>query len=103
MVQLPLVGQDLHIIEASRSRSDTTLGKTPLDEWQVCRRDSTDNPQHSHVKDIHAPGGFEPTIPGNERPQTHALDRGASGTGILIIYRQINFYAKINDKFSYIL
>jgi len=31
MAQQPLVGQDL-IIEASRSHSDTTLGRTPLDE-----------------------------------------------------------------------
>jgi len=26
--------------------------------------------------------GFEPTIPANERPQTHALDRAATGIGI---------------------
>jgi hypothetical protein len=25
--------------------------------------------------------GFEPTIPASERPQTHALDRAATGTG----------------------
>ena len=27
------------------------------------------------------PAGFEPTIPASERPQTHALDRGATGIG----------------------
>ena len=27
------------------------------------------------------PVGFEPTISANERPQTHALDRAATGTG----------------------
>jgi len=27
------------------------------------------------------PVGFEPTIPAGERPQTYALDRGATGTG----------------------
>jgi hypothetical protein len=27
------------------------------------------------------PVGFEPTIPANERPQTHALDRAATGIG----------------------
>ena len=27
------------------------------------------------------PMGFEPTISAGERPQTHALDRGATGTG----------------------
>ena len=28
------------------------------------------------------PGGFEPTIPAGGRPQTYALDRAATGTGI---------------------
>jgi len=28
------------------------------------------------------PAGFEPTIPASERPQTHALDCAATGTGI---------------------
>ena len=30
------------------------------------------------------PVGFEPTISAGERPQTHALDREASGTGFLL-------------------
>ena len=29
------------------------------------------------------PAGFEPTISADERPQTHALDRAATGTGDL--------------------
>ena len=28
-----------------------------------------------------SPAVFEPTIPGDEQPQTHALDRAATGTG----------------------
>jgi len=32
------------------------------------------------------PAGFEPTIPASERPQTHALDRVASGIGSLSTY-----------------
>ena len=28
------------------------------------------------------PAGFEPTISAGERPQTYALDRAATGTGI---------------------
>ena len=27
------------------------------------------------------PAAFEPAIPANERPQTHALDRAAIGSG----------------------
>jgi hypothetical protein len=30
-----------------------------------------------------SPVGFEPTIPASERPQTHALDRAATGIGTL--------------------
>jgi hypothetical protein len=29
--------------------------------------------------------GFEPTIPASARPQTYALDRAATGIGIIII------------------
>ena len=32
------------------------------------------------------PVGFEPTISAGERPQTYALDRAASGTGIKYNY-----------------
>ena len=32
------------------------------------------------------PVGFEPTISAGERPQTYALDRAATGTGILRLY-----------------
>jgi hypothetical protein len=30
------------------------------------------------------PAAFEPTIPTREQPQTHALDRAATGIGYLI-------------------
>jgi hypothetical protein len=38
------------------------------------------------------PAGFEPTISAGERPQTYALDRGATTTGryLYIIYNNIN-------------
>jgi hypothetical protein len=32
------------------------------------------------------PAGFEPTIPASKRPQTHALDRAATGIGTDITY-----------------
>ena len=60
----------------------TTVGKTSLDEWSARRRDlyltthSTHNRQTSMT-----PVVFEPTISARERPQTHALDRAATGTG----------------------
>ena len=33
------------------------------------------------------PAGFEPAIPSNHRPQTQALDRAATGIGIIGIWR----------------
>ena len=32
------------------------------------------------------PVGFEPTISAGERPQTYALDRAATGTGLRQLY-----------------
>ena len=37
--------------------------------------------------------GFEPTISAGERPQTYALDRAATGTGILQLLEEINFHS----------
>ena len=36
------------------------------------------------------PVGFEPTIPAGELPQTHALDRAATGTGLENVLRKGN-------------
>jgi len=41
MAQQPPVGQGLLIIEASRSHTHTTLGRTSLDEWSARRRQHT--------------------------------------------------------------
>ena len=60
----------------------TTVGRIPLDEWSARRRDfcltthNTDNKQTSMPL-----VGFEPTFPAGERPQTHALERAATGAG----------------------
>jgi hypothetical protein len=35
--------------------------------------------------------GFEPTIPSSERPQTHALDRSATGIGNLLMVLVYSF------------
>ena len=43
--------------------------------------------QHTTLTtNIYAPVGFEPTISAAERPQTYALDRAATGTGIYTSY-----------------
>jgi len=92
IAQQPLVGMGVIIVEASRSYSDkphpvgllwtnyqsdadtsTLQHRTLTTDTQPCpRRDS--NPQ------------FEPALPTNERPQTHALERATTWIGRASIY-----------------
>ena len=60
-----LEGQDLLIIEASRSHSvkHATLGRTPLDEWSAWRRDLYLTTHNTHKRHIHAPGGIRTRNP----------------------------------------
>jgi hypothetical protein len=61
----------------------TTVGRTPLDEWSARRRDLYLTTHNIHKRQTSMPpAGFDPPIPASERPQTHALDRAATGTGI---------------------
>ena len=60
-----------------------TVGRTPLDEWLARRRDLYLTTHNTHNRQTSMPPvGFEPTISAGERPQTYALDRAATGTGI---------------------
>jgi hypothetical protein len=64
-----------------------TLIMIPLEEWSTRRRDlylTTLTTQPSIPL-----AGFEPTISARERPQTHALDRAATGTGWTSIYYKL--------------
>jgi hypothetical protein len=55
----------------------TTLGRTPLDEWSVRRRDLYLTTHNTHkTQTSMSPAGFEPTIPASERSQTHDRTRG---------------------------
>jgi hypothetical protein len=64
-----------------------TLGRTPLDEGSARRRDLYLTTHNAHNRKTSMPtAGFEPETPENEHPQTHALDRTASGLGMLIYY-----------------
>ena len=61
-----------------------TVSRTPLDEWSALRRDLYLTTHNTHNRQTSMPPvGFEPTISAGERPQTYALDRGATGTGTL--------------------
>jgi hypothetical protein len=59
----------------------STVGRTPLDEWSGLRRNLYLSKHNTHKKETSMPpAGFGPAIP-SERPQIHALDRAAPGTG----------------------
>ena len=61
----------------------TTVGRTPLDKWSARRRDLYLTTHNTHNRQTSMPPvGFEHTISAGERPQTYALDRAATGTGI---------------------
>jgi hypothetical protein len=60
----------------------TTLGNTPLNDWSARRRDLYLTTHNTHNRQTSTPPvGFEPAIPASMRPQTHALDRAATGMG----------------------
>ena len=75
------------------TQRSTTVGRTPLDEWSACRRDLYLTTHSTHNRQISLPPvGFEPTISAGEWPQTHALDRSATGTGLTyVLYIVIRF------------
>jgi hypothetical protein len=63
----------------------TTVGRTPLDEEPARRRDLYLTTHNTHKRQTSMPPvGFEPTILVSERPQTHAVDRTATGIGQLV-------------------
>jgi hypothetical protein len=64
----------------------STFLKTPLDEWSAQRRDLYATKHNSHKrKTFMPPARFKPEIPESERPQTHTLDRAATGIGMKAI------------------
>jgi len=91
----PKAGQDLFILEVSRSHTTTHHSRWDSSGRVIgsSQRPLPDNTQHSQQTYIHAPGGgFEPSIPPGERSNTHALGRAATGTGHLYIYIYIYIY-----------
>ena len=80
MAQQPLVGQGFLIIEASRSHSDTPhlVGLFWTNDKHDAETSTSTHNTHKRQTSM-PPAGFKPTIPASERPQTHALDRAATG------------------------
>ena len=79
----PVRGQGLPLrcLAITLIRYTHTLGRAALDEWSVRNRDLYLTTHNTHETFMN-PGGFEHTIPANEQPQTHDLDRAATRIGI---------------------
>jgi len=86
---LPPVGQGLLIHEVYRSYITPHHSRYDCSGQMISssQRPLPDNTQYSQQTDRHTcpPVAFEPTIPASERPQTYALDRAATGTGIKVM------------------
>ena len=69
--------------DCSMTFRHTTLGRTPLNERSARRRHLYLTTHNSSKRQTSMPPmGFELTIPTNERPQTYALDRAATGVNM---------------------
>jgi len=81
------IGSRLHNRGFTITLRHTTFGRTPLDEWTARRWDLYLTTHNTHKRQTSMPlVGFETTIPVNERPQTHALDRTVTWIGTCINY-----------------
>jgi hypothetical protein len=79
------------VITFDHIQTHTTVGRTPLDEGSVRRRDFyLTTHKHSQETNIHVLVGFEPTIPASARPKAHALDRAAIRIGLFISFMTLN-------------
>jgi hypothetical protein len=83
----PIVGVFSQALASSFSRfldhtqRRATVGRTPLDEWSIRRKDLYLTTHNTHNRQTSMPPvGFESTISAGERPKTYALDRAAPGT-----------------------
>ena len=64
--------------------SKTKNCRTPLEDGSASRRDLYLTTHNTHNRQTSLPpAGFDPAVPGSERPQTHALDGAATGTGLV--------------------
>ena len=78
-----LMSLGVRILEVSRSHSNTTFGKTPLDEWSARRRDFNLTTHDTHrIQTSFLSARFEPAFPASAWPQTHDFERAAIGIGI---------------------
>jgi hypothetical protein len=88
----PVVGFSLLVFARflGHTQWHATVGRTPLDEWSIRRRDLYVTTHNTHNRQTSMPlMGFKPTISAGERPKTYALDRAATGTSWMFDYSLI--------------
>ena len=91
LARQPPVGYGLLISEVYSSHTTTHDSRKDSSGRVVCsfQRPLPDNTRnrHSSPHPPTPPVGFEPKISAGKRPQTHALDRAATGTGEAEYYK----------------
>jgi hypothetical protein len=69
------------------------VGRTPLDEWAIRRRDLYLTTHNTHNRQTSMPPlGYEPTISAGERPKTYALDCTATATGCSLEFEATKWF-----------
>jgi len=77
------VGLGLLIFEVSQSHSDITLGRAPLDAWSARRQKLNMTTYNTHNREASMfLAAFEHATPASEWPQTHTLNRTATGNSL---------------------
>ena len=77
-----------HFLCVTITLRHTTILWTPLDEWSVRCRDFHMRNTHKRQTSM-SPEGFQPATPANERTETHAFNRAATGIGSLNKYTNV--------------
>jgi hypothetical protein len=74
----------------------TTVGRTPLDDVSTRRRDLYLTTHNTHKRQTSMPlEGFELAVSASERPETLALDRSGSTSGMKLIFTNDNSWSVI--------
>ena len=86
MAQQPLLGKDLHIIEASQTQTHRTLLDTSGLEISPTQRLPPDNTQHPQQRDIYIPSRIRIRNSAKRAAGNQRLDPAVTGIGHSAIY-----------------
>jgi hypothetical protein len=82
-----------------------TIGRTPLDYWSAQLKNLCLTTHNTHNRQIFMPSaGIQPTIPPSQRPQSHFLDRAATGIDNFLVLRvKILSFEKLHTSCNVII